>query len=426
MWTRSELKAKGKASFKANYWKSVLIALVLSIAIGGSAFSSGVPRTLLQPAGADSDAESDIEYADPDFDEKEFDDIDADGDSIDIDEEGIDVDAGDGDSVHVGKDGIEVDAGDGDHVRVDNPFGDMPLGIFLAVASGVLLLVLAIVAIGFALDAFLLNPLEVGGRKFFLANLNRPAETRELGTAFDHNYLQGVKTMFLRDLFTVLWSLLFVIPGIVKYYEYYMIPYLIAENPQMDRETAFAESKRMMDGQKWNAFLLDLSFLGWDILSAMTFGILRLLYVGPYHAATSAALYEVLRYGNGGQPQTGLPQGTVPPAGYGQVPYGQPQYGQPYSQAPYGQPDPTDPTMGYAQPMPFAQQPVQYGQPYGQPDQPVPPMVYPQAQAEAQEPTQQQDPAKTDAPIPLPPVSEEPTPEQPSDDASDTPDDLLG
>ena len=75
---------------------------------------------------------------------------------------------------------------------------------------------------------------------------------------------------------------------------------------------------------------------------------------------------------------------------------------------------------------------MQYGQPYGQPDQPVPPMGYPQAQAEAQEPVQQQEPAKTGDPIPLPPVSEEPTPtsEQPAGlseavDPTDTPDDLL-
>lgn len=88
----------------------------------------------------------------------------------------------------------------------------------------------------------------------------------------------------------------FIIPGIVKSYEYQMIPYLLADNPQMTKEEAFAESKRMMQGQKWNAFVLDLSFIGWDILSGMTMGILGIFYVQPYKDGTHAALYEALRY----------------------------------------------------------------------------------------------------------------------------------
>lgn len=337
MWTRSQLKAKGKASFKANYWKSVLMALVLAITIGGTALASGMsgtPGAAMQPASVEYDSYATEEHVGPGND-KDFDK----GDSVDFDEDGIDVKS-DGDRVHVGHDGIDVDAGDGHRVHVDNPFGAAPMGTWLAFVAGALLIGLVVAAASFAVDAFLLNPLEVGGRKFFLANLNRPAETKELASGFDNNYLQGVKTMFLRDLFTCLWGLLFVVPGIVKYYEYRMIPYLIAENPQMDRETAFAESKRLTDGQKWNMFVLDLSFLGWDLLSTLTFGLLGLFYVGPYRAATEAALYEALRYGNGYQPQASLPQGTVPPASSDQS-------------------APTDPSMGYAQPMPFAQQPVQ-------------------------------------------------------------------
>ncbi len=377
MWVRSELKAKGKASFKANYWKSVLMALVLAIAIGGTALASGAsgaPGAVTQPATVEYDS-----YATEGHDGSDYDgDFDK-GDSVDFDEDGIDVKS-DGDSVYVDEDGIEVDAGDGDHVHIVNPFQGVPLGVYLAFAAGALLIGLVVAAASFAVDAFLLNPLEVGSRKFFLTNLNRPAETKELASGFDNNYLQGVKTMFLRDLFTCLWSLLFVIPGIVKSYEYRMIPYLIAENPQMGYKAAFAESKRLTDGQKWNMFVLDLSFLGWDLLSAMTFGLLSLFYVGPYRAATEAALYEALRYGNGYQPQAGLPQGTVPPAGT-------------------GQPVPVDPSMGYAQPMPFAQQPVQ--------------------------PVEPQKVDETPAPIPMPPVSEPEQPADASNDPGDTPDDLL-
>ena len=82
-----------------------------------------------------------------------------------------------------------------------------------------------------------------------------------------------------------------------------MIPYLLAENPQMTKEQAFAESKQMMQGQKWRAFVLDLSFIGWDILSGMTLGILGIFYVQPYIEATHAALYERLRYGIPYNPQ---------------------------------------------------------------------------------------------------------------------------
>ncbi|MCI5518042.1 MAG: DUF975 family protein, partial [Roseburia sp.] len=152
-------------------------------------------------------------------------------------------------------------------------------------------------AIAFAISAFLLNPLELGCKRFFLRNLNMKAEVKEVCFSFDHSYMNIVKTLFFRDLYTFLWSLLFIIPGIVKAYEYQMIPFLLAEQPDMPKEQAFAISRQMMKGQKWKAFVLDLSFLGWSILSMFTLGILGLFYVNPYKYSTKAALYETLRYG---------------------------------------------------------------------------------------------------------------------------------
>ena len=73
-----------------------------------------------------------------------------------------------------------------------------------------------------------------------------------------------------------------------------MVPYLLAEYPDMSRQEAFARSKEMMYGQKWRAFVLDLSFLGWNILSGITFGIVGLFYGRPYQDATDAELYDVL------------------------------------------------------------------------------------------------------------------------------------
>ena len=74
-----------------------------------------------------------------------------------------------------------------------------------------------------------------------------------------------------------------------------MIPYLLAENPEMDYKTAFALSKKMMTGEKWNAFVLDLSFIGWMLLSICTCTILAIFYVNPYINMTNAQLYLALR-----------------------------------------------------------------------------------------------------------------------------------
>ena len=103
--------------------------------------------------------------------------------------------------------------------------------------------------------------------------------------------------MFFRDLFTFLWTLLFIIPGIIKSYEYKMVPYLLAEYPDMDRKEVFARSRDMMYGQKWNTFVLDLSFIPWNILSTITFGLVGLFYVSPYQDATYAELYDTLATG---------------------------------------------------------------------------------------------------------------------------------
>ena len=103
------------------------------------------------------------------------------------------------------------------------------------------------------------------------------------------------RVMFLRGLFTALWSLLLVVPGIVKGYAWRLVPYLLAENPNLDYRRALDLSAAMMDGHKMDVFVLDLSFFGWNLLSAATAGILGVLYVNPYVAATNAELYIALR-----------------------------------------------------------------------------------------------------------------------------------
>ncbi|MCI7243210.1 MAG: DUF975 family protein [Lachnobacterium sp.] len=291
MWTRAELKSKAKFSFKRNYWKSVLISLILALLVGGGSSGSSISSAVSNNLIGSSDSSVTDDYSNDDsslYDGNDFYDDTYDGN-------------------------VEDDIDDLKSMA-DNTAGMMAIGIFLIVF---IIVFVALMAVFILLDVFIFNPLEVGCKKYYLRNLNEPAQVGNIGYAFDNNYKNITKTMFFRDLFTVLWTLLFIIPGIVKSYEYQMIPYLLADNPQMTKEQAFEESKRMMQGQKWKAFVLDLSFIGWNILSALTLGILGIFYVQPYMDATHAALYEALRYGmpyNNAQygSYNGMPQQQAP------------------------------------------------------------------------------------------------------------------
>lgn len=156
--------------------------------------------------------------------------------------------------------------------------------------------------IGTVLRICIGNILFVGKNRYFMVNRQRKTGVGEITYAFKgRNYGNVVLTLFLRDLFVFLWSLLFVIPGIIKSYEYYMVPYLLSENPGMDRKRAFEISRQMMDGEKWNTFVLELSFWGWFLLGALCCGI-GVIFVMPYYEATFAELYSFLRekyLGNG-------------------------------------------------------------------------------------------------------------------------------
>ena len=163
------------------------------------------------------------------------------------------------------------------------------VGMITGLLAGIATVVILIVLVA---KVFVGNLLKMGGYRFFI--LNQTAQPG-IGTLLDGfrsgHYVNIVLTMFLRDLFTTLWSLLLVVPGIVKHYEYLMVPYIIAENPAMDYKEAFQISKQMMDGEKMEAFIMDLSFLGWYLLSAVTCGLLAIFYVNPYVQASFAEMY---------------------------------------------------------------------------------------------------------------------------------------
>ena len=163
------------------------------------------------------------------------------------------------------------------------------VGMITGLLAGIATVVILIVLVA---KVFVGNLLKMGGYRFFI--LNQTAQPG-IGTLLDGfrsgHYVNIVLTMFLRDLFTTLWSLLLVVPGIVKHYEYLMVLYIIAENPAMDYKEAFQISKQMMDGEKMEAFIMDLSFLGWYLLSAVTCGLLAIFYVNPYVQASFAEMY---------------------------------------------------------------------------------------------------------------------------------------
>lgn len=98
----------------------------------------------------------------------------------------------------------------------------------------------------------------------------------------------------LQTIFLTLWTLLFIIPGIVKIYSYSMTYYVLHDNPNLSASEAITESRRMMNGYKGKLFCLDLSFIGWFLLSALTLGLLG-FYVLPYYNAARARFYEDLK-----------------------------------------------------------------------------------------------------------------------------------
>lgn len=271
MWTRKSVKQKGKKAFFGNFWKCVLVAIILSITLGAasSGFSSGssLPTTFSnyvnnRNTGSGSGSSS-ITYTDEDGDSHEV--------TFDIDLT--------------------------DPASVDQDQVNFAIGTFLAIVAIGFVIYVIISIFALAFKYFLLTPFEYGCRKFFRKNLDEPAKLSNIVYVFDSHYKNIVKTAFLTDLFIWLWGLLFIIPGIIKAYQYRLVPYIMSENPDMSFRDAQAESARLMNGNKWKSFVLDLSFIGWHILSFFTWGLLEIFFVGPYKASTDAALYESIKYG---------------------------------------------------------------------------------------------------------------------------------
>jgi uncharacterized membrane protein len=160
---------------------------------------------------------------------------------------------------------------------------------------GVIMGALSSIGIGF----IIMGPALVGLSAYFLDVITN--KENEDGAKFDvivdgfkDSFVNSLVAYLLSTIFLVLWSLLFVIPGIIKSYSYSQIYYIIRENPEIGPMEAIDASREMMDGKKGKLFMLDLSFIGWYLLGLLAFGI-GVVFVVPYHRLARANFYNELR-----------------------------------------------------------------------------------------------------------------------------------
>ena len=162
-------------------------------------------------------------------------------------------------------------------------------GLILFKFTGKIVIVIFIILL--LLRIFFVNVIQVGGCKFFINGSLEKGKIEDLFFGFQKNYKNILYVQFMTQLKIFLWSLLFIIPGIIKSYEYAMVPYLLADNSDMDKDEILNLSRRMIEGNKWDFFVLELSFIGWILLAVSTFNIVGILYVDPYIEATHAQFY---------------------------------------------------------------------------------------------------------------------------------------
>lgn len=165
------------------------------------------------------------------------------------------------------------------------------------VIIGILALILVMLVLIMLLVHFIIGGAVTLGYVRFNLNLidgNNP-RFADLFSQF-HHLGKGLVLQFLRNIYIILWTLLFIIPGVVATYRYAMAPYLMHDFPELSASEAISESKRLMDGNKWRLFCLNFSFIGWDILCAFTLGI-GYLWLAPYREAAFAAFYKEIQYG---------------------------------------------------------------------------------------------------------------------------------
>lgn len=153
---------------------------------------------------------------------------------------------------------------------------------------------LAICLVGTLISIFVGSPALVGCCNYFIKNTDSKPSFKEAFSGFATRYGRNIGTMLLVAIKTVLWAALFIVPGIIKSFEYAIIPYILADDPGISSKDAFKKAKQMMTGNKWRLFKLNFSFIGWILLSALTLGI-GVFFLMPYMEAANAEFYVELK-----------------------------------------------------------------------------------------------------------------------------------
>ena len=161
-----------------------------------------------------------------------------------------------------------------------------------AAVVGTIATVMAVV--GMAISLFVGNAADVGLAHYFILNTDSKPSFADAFYGFKVKYLRNIGTLLLVGIKLALWSLLLVVPGIIKSFEYAIIPYILADDPEISSKEAFRKAKEMMMGNKWRLFKLNLSFFGWFVLCVVTCG-LGTPFLLPYVSAANAEFYAELK-----------------------------------------------------------------------------------------------------------------------------------
>lgn len=284
MWNRKELKTRAKEVVKNNYWTIIVICFLIALLTGEFGTSilgiwhideSMDPNYIYHQRGIDKDKLNEINHPilSDEYIKEKLNDT----------------------QINIFK-AIEANLNSATKSQkyIFKIWDAINLFHIQEVTTGIILSIAAVLA--FAFTIFIADPLIVGGKRYFLkAREGTNTKIGEMKVVFQKgNWINVAIIMFLRNIYNALWYLT-IIGGVIKTYEYRMIPYILAENPKAKRKEAFKLSKQMMKGNKWKTFILDMSFFGWNFLSVLTGGLLSIFYVNPYNAATIAELYSTLR-----------------------------------------------------------------------------------------------------------------------------------
>ena len=160
--------------------------------------------------------------------------------------------------------------------------------------AGQQLLLEFLMTVSVILGFFITTPIEVGVKRFFLKLVRDEAEMKDILFPFKKSYDRVLIVLFLRNVKIVLWSALLIVPGIYKAYEYAMVPYILVEKPSVSNREAFEISKRMMHGNRWKLFKLQLSFAGWYVLATIPL-FAGFMFLSPYTQTAEALFYEEIK-----------------------------------------------------------------------------------------------------------------------------------